>query len=162
MFGSLFRRKGPVHVEKTCTVDFNHLDESFHLLRTTATEVSTEAAKAAKAIEDRDRRIKACFEALNAASDIIFIIDANRNVYFCNDKFVDTFGLNSYDDAVDRNVCDIVPDVHCTDEMWGLVKKNKTFEDIVGEYRLTIVPMMNGVPDPIYYVCTMKPTGLNQ
>lgn len=143
-------------------VDMMHLDESFNLLCSTATEVSVEASKAAKALEDQTRRIKACFEALNSASDIIFIVDADRNVYFCNDRFVEEFGFCCYTDAVDKCVCDVVPGMKCTDKMWKTVKKNKTYDDIIGKYKLTIVPMMNGVPDPIYYICTMKPTVTNQ
>lgn len=156
MFTALFGKRSQPIYTLTRPVDLDQLDQSFHLLKTTATEVSVEASKAAKAIEDRDNRIKACFEALNSASDIIFIINSDRNIFFCNDRFVEEFGLCDYKEAIDRSVCDIIPNVHCNDALWDEIRLNKTFERVIDGFRLTIVPMMNGSPVPIYYICTMK------
>lgn len=104
------------------------------------------------------QRTKACFNALNSASDIIFIVDARRNIFFCNDMFVKTFDHNDYKEVVGKCVCDVIPFMRCNDEMWNVVKKNKLYEEQFEQYNLSIVPMMNGVPDPIYYICTLKAT----
>lgn len=113
-------------------------------------------------IHKKNKRTKACFNALNSASDIIFIVDHQRNIFFCNDMFVKTFGFHDYTEVTGQCVCDVVPGLKCTDELWDTVRQNKTWEDNVGEYQLTVLPMMNGVPDPIYYVCTMKPSVSDQ
>jgi len=109
-------------------------------------------------IREKQKRTKACFNALNSASDIIFIVDKNESMFFCNDKFVEVFNYDHYDDVVGRPLKECIPDISNYDEMWVLIRNNKTWNDVYNhQFKLTILPMMNGAPDPIYYVCTLKP-----
>lgn len=109
-------------------------------------------------IHEKHKRTKACFNALNSASDIIFIIDNKQKIFFCNDMFVDVFDIEDYNDVVNKPILEVLPQINKFDVLWKTVKKNKTWEDTFGtEHKLTIIPMMNGAPEPIYYVCTLKP-----
>lgn len=102
------------------------------------------------------QRKKACFRALNAASDRIFIIDANRKITFCNDMFLKTFHIYNHEDIIGLYIYEVIPDMLCNSDVWSHVQTNQTWEGSFREYIMTIVPVMNGVPKPIYYVCTMK------
>ena len=109
-------------------------------------------------IYEKSKRTKACFNALNSASDVIFIVDKYRNMFFCNDQFIHMFKFGQYDHVVGKPLEECMPDIQKYDEMWHTIMNNKTWEDVYnGEFKLTIIPMMNGAPDPIYYVCTLKP-----
>lgn len=110
----------------------------------------------------KEQRMKVCFTALNSASDIIFIVDNQGKIFFCNDKFVQAFHLENYDDVVDRNVEDALPfSIPNRKEMWDHVKSNHVWEQVVcTKYKMTILPMMNGQPQPIFYICTLKQISL--
>ena len=107
---------------------------------------------------ERNRRTKACFEALNSASDIIFIADKKGDLFFCNDKFLEHFNIAKYDDVVGRIITDVIPNIDDYDQIWYTISQNKTwYGHYNAHYRMTIVPVMNGAPAPIYYVYTIKP-----
>lgn len=105
-------------------------------------------------IRDRQRRTKACFQALNSASDVIAIIDHNCRIFFCNDRFIEAFKVSSYNNVVGERLEDVVGEVD--QKMWKTVQKNKTWKGSFHEYNLTVFPMMNGEPKPIFHVCTFK------
>jgi PAS domain-containing protein len=155
-----FLRKGlPSVKEHKSEFNLRDLDLSFNKLRETAVEVSRAAASAAHVLEHEQRRTKACFTALNSASDIIFIVDNDQKIFFVNDQFVEKFNLHAYDSAVDRDLNDVLPDIDNYDYMWERIRKNKSWEDgFRGTHKLTIIPMMNGKVEPIFYICTIKPT----
>ena len=113
-------------------------------------------------VYEKRQRTRACFHALNAASDAIFIVDSNKHIFFCNDTFVELFQFGSYKDVTGKSICDVIPSINCTDDMWEILKNNNSWESDFEDFRLTVVPMMNGVPDPIYYVCTLKPNRQNR
>lgn len=107
-------------------------------------------------LQEKQKRTKACFTALNSASDVIVILDKVGRIFFCNDKFTETYRLPDYGCVVGERLRDVIP-LPLIDEMWATVKQNKTWEGPIGDDQfLTIIPMMNGAPEPIYYVCTMK------
>jgi PAS domain S-box-containing protein len=106
---------------------------------------------------ERHRRTKACFTALNSASDIIFILDKSARIFFCNDRFVDEFHVGTYEDVVNRKIKDVLRDIQNYDEMWDTVSNNEVWEGLCCDrFKLTVLPMMNGAPQPIYYICTLK------
>lgn len=109
------------------------------------------------------RRMKAAFVALNAVSDNIVILDYRGNIFFCNDVFLFTFNINSYESVVGKHICDIL-DILNYDDMWEIISHNGHFdgtcaadENLYGmDHDLHVTPMMNGQPYPIYYICTLK------
>ena len=109
-----------------------------------------------------NKRNKACFTALNAASDIIFIVDRHERIYFCNDGFVDCFGYASYEDVVGLPIFDIIEGVD-SKKIWKKLRQNKpttiTYKEL---YSLSMIPMMNGEPEPLYFIGTMKPLDPNK
>lgn len=107
-------------------------------------------------IREKNQRNKACFQALNSASDMIVIIDSAGRVFFCNDKFVEILNLDEYDKVVGERLVDVIPTVTGEHEMWQTVQSNKAWEGTSGSFRLNVLPVMNGAPKPIYYVCTLK------
>ncbi len=105
-------------------------------------------------IRERQRRTKACFQALNSASDVIAIVDHNCRIFFCNDRFIDAFNITSYNSVVGEKLDDVVGELN--PKMWSTVQKNKSWKGEFQEYQLNVFPMMNGEPKPIYHVCTFK------
>lgn len=106
-------------------------------------------------IREKQRRTKACFHALNSASDVIAIVDKQFNIFFCNDKFTEAFGLHDYNTCVGKPLENVVGK-NVSKSMWKTVQQNKTWTGKFDNYQLTVLPMMNGEPKPIYYVCTFK------
>lgn len=133
---------------------------------------------------ENERREKACFQALNSASDAIAIIDQKAKLFFCNDQFVNIFDFTNYQEIVGKTLITILPNFPLYEEMWETVQQNRTWsiqcphsplkhgseitECIhspescdplncpIRKMQLTILPMMNGQPKPIYYICTFK------
>lgn len=105
--------------------------------------------------KERQSRIKACFSAINSASDIIFILDATGNIFFINDMFVTEFGLDSYDAVVGKHVTETL-NIPRFNAIWKKVSNNKTWEGTYNSAPMSIIPMMNGANHPIYYICTIK------
>lgn len=112
---------------------------------------------------EKQRRMKAAFIALNAVSDNIVILDYRGNIFFCNDVFLFTFNINSYESVVGKHICDIL-DISNYDDMWEIISHNGNFDgtctaegNLYGvDHDLHVTPMMNGQPYPIYYICTLK------
>jgi PAS domain-containing protein len=141
-------------------------------------------------IHEKSRREKACFQALNSASDAIVIIDKRARIFFCNDQFVNLFKFESYQAVVDQHLTDALPNFPLYDEMWETVQQNKTWSIqcpyllmphncstadcplsltqcaahncSIRKMQLTVLPMMNGQPQPIYYICTFKANCSNE
>lgn len=135
-------------------------------------------------ILEKTKRERACFQALNSASDAIVIIDAEGKVFFCNDRFVEMFGFKSYQEVVDFNLPEVIPHIPQYDEMWATISSNKVWSVQcphlcmdhskqtnecplsitncvpsacpIRKMQLNVIPMMNGHPKPIYYICTFK------
>lgn len=107
---------------------------------------------------EKQRRTRACFTALNSASDAIIIIDAEHTIFFCNDEFLRRFDLGDYHNVVGRNIVDVCKSFPDSAEIWEYVKQNQTWYQACPSTNqtLTIVPVMNGVDTPIYYICTIK------
>lgn len=156
MIAKFFSRKSEEFTSRK-PIDFDKVHDSFNLLKQTALEVAHTASTTASVLEKEQRRTRACFTALNSASDIIFIVDNDRKLYFVNDTFLEVFSFQHHDDVVGRELNDVLPDVDNYDLLWQRVTKNKTWEDVFRTYKFTIMPMMNGHSEPIYYICTMKP-----
>jgi PAS domain S-box-containing protein len=115
---------------------------------------------------EKNRRMKASFIALNSISDLIIILDFRGNIFFCNDAFLITFNICSYESIVGKHVCDIL-NIPGFDEMWELISHNQKWDgecsgdSLYGENRIlsqdiSVTPMMNGMPYPIYYICTLR------
>lgn len=108
-------------------------------------------------LRNRERRMKACFIALNSASDPIVILDGAGRIYFCNDRFSKIMGTRDYNDLVGKHLDDVIPDFVDYKNVWSIVSENKIWEGEMNKaFNVSILPVMNGVPDPIYYICTLK------
>ena len=118
-------------------------------------------------LQEKRRRIKACFNALNASSDVVVITDYNNKIIFCNDKFLNKFGFHSFDEVLDRSL-DIIstsenPHFYheaCNQQLkttWIGSTSNCKQNGSIVPCDLTVLPVMNGAPHPIYYIYTMKP-----
>lgn len=106
---------------------------------------------------NRSKRMKACFTALNSASDIIVIVDRDEHVFFCNDQFLRVFGHKEYDEVVGDHISNVLPSIANYDTMWYNVRENRIWKDTYkSNFDLNVLPMMNGAPEPIYYVFTLK------
>lgn len=119
-------------------------------------------------VKSKNKRVKACFNALNAASDVITICDGHGYIVFCNDKFLQKYGFGDFHDVIGKKMNIISSgktDNEIYEDLWKTIKSNKTWSgNIVNKTtkgidvhcKVTIMPVMNGVPEPIYYICTMK------
>lgn len=119
-------------------------------------------------VKSKNKRVKACFNALNAASDVITICDGHGYIVFCNDKFLQKYGFGDFHDVIGKKMNIISSgktDNKIYEDLWKTIKSNKTWSgNIVNKTtkgidvhcKVTIMPVMNGVPEPIYYICTMK------
>lgn len=108
-------------------------------------------------VREKQRRTKACFTAMNSASDMILIADSDFRVFFCNDRFMAYFNVDDYNNIVGERLIDIIPNIPNFITMLHEVHNNHIWEERYdGRFNLTILPMMNGVPQPIYYILTFK------
>lgn len=105
------------------------------------------------------RRQRACFLALNSISDGIVILDKNENIFFANDTFLAAFVAkwSKMDEVVGKKIPDIINDFCSYPNMWETIKQNKSWSnDENKKYKVFAVPMMNGLPEPVFYICTFK------
>lgn len=155
MFTRLFKKSAPTPASIS-SIDLHKIDSSFNLLKATAVEVAQEATNAAAVLEKEQQRTKACFIALNSASDIIFIVDEEENIFFVNDQFIHEFGYTTHHEVVGKTLGSVLSPIseHC--HVWDHVRENKTWQGPFGKYDMNVLPIMNGQPHPIYYVCTFK------
>jgi len=113
---------------------------------------------------ERQRRMKASFIALNSISDIIVILDEKGCIYFCNDTFLTKMAISSYESVIGKHICDLLT-IEGFDDIWEIVSHNKRWDGTCvaddslyeKDHELHVVPMMNGHPYPVYYICTMRP-----
>ena len=151
----IFRRR-PARKLPSFNVDKTVLEESFQKFRTTTSEISLAAQGAAEVLGEQLQRIKACFQALNSASDCIVILDQAGGIYFCNDSFAEKFHVGSYKDIVGKTLKQVV-DVPSYDKMWKSVYNNHPWHgECCDKFTIAAVPMMNGQPHPLYVICTFK------
>ena len=111
---------------------------------------------------------KAIVNALNGASDLILIIDKAGIITFCNARFLDVFGYDCHEEIENKPISIIKSEEHSDSfysDLWEHVKANKPWAgEITNKSRsgqiipcfTTIIPIMNGLPEPIYYISVMK------
>ena len=111
---------------------------------------------------------KAFIAAINSASDNILIIDPNGVVMFCNDAVIKTFGFNAHSCIEGQKISIISSDTMPKEifkDLWVTVRSNNVWTGIIVNKhtsgylincKVTAIPVMNGEPEPIYYICTMK------
>ena len=106
---------------------------------------------------EKQRRTKACFHALNSASDGIVIIDAKARIVFSNDEFNRRFGIEEYKNILNEKMIDVLPWLAKYDDIWQQARQNKSIKIATEEAGdILVMPMMNGLPKPIYFICTFK------
>ena len=162
-------------------INITELDKSFRLLESITTDVAQAATEAAKILKKKTSnrpdpqpdaltkilRIKyganpdretACFAAINGSSDAVAFIDKNGDVFFCNDQFVKEFKYLCYRQIINRNIKEVLPDFARCNEMWDAVQDNESWTKRCTKLNksVTVVPMMEGQPHPLYYICTFK------
>ena len=106
---------------------------------------------------EKQRRTKVCFHALNSASDGIVIIDAKARIVFSNDEFNRRFGIEEYKNILNEKMIDVLPWLAKYDDIWQQARNNKSIKIVTEEAGdILVMPMMNGLPKPIYFICTFK------
>lgn len=152
----IFRKRPQLPVVSSFKHDQELLEDSFQKFRTTTSEITQAAQGAAEVLGEQLQRIKACFQALNSASDCIAILDNHGDIYFCNDSFTETFEVDDYKDVVGKKLKEVVKMASYT-KMWDSVYNNKPWHGTCcKKFTLSAVPMMNGQPHPLYVICTFK------
>lgn len=135
------------------------MEESFQKFRSATSEITQAAQGAAEVLEEQLQRIRACFQALNSASDGIAILDSNGKIYFCNDSFTSMFEKDCYKEIVGKPFNKVVK-MAAFEAMWTDVIHNKTWcGECCDKYTLAAVPTRNGHPVPLYIICTFKLKG---
>lgn len=108
-------------------------------------------------IIEKQRRNKACFHAMNSASDGIVIIDSKARIVFSNDEFNRRFGINDYEKILNKKMIDVLPWLTKYDDIWQHARNNNSIKIATEEAGdILVMPMMNGLPKPIYFICTFK------
>ena len=108
-------------------------------------------------IIEKQRRTKACFHALNSASDAIVIIDSKANIVFSNDEFNRRFDIHDYQSVLNTRIINILPWLSKYDSLWQHARNNNSIKIATEEAGdILVMPMMNGLPKPIYFICTFK------
>lgn len=108
-------------------------------------------------ILEKHRRNKACFHALNSASEDIVIIDSKARIVFSNDEFNRRFGIDDYTKVISMRMIDILPWLAKYDDLWQHARGNNSIKIATEEAGdILVMPMMNGQPKPIYFICTFK------
>jgi PAS domain S-box-containing protein len=121
-------------------------------------------------VKERQKRMKAAYTALNVSNDLISIADSNGNLVFVNDKFIDAYEYPSHVDVIGKNMTVIKNGVPPAEyqSMWEHISKNKMWHGVLInktqtgkslKVDTTILPIKNGVPKPVFYVC--KQTVIN-
>lgn len=101
-----------------------------------------------------NERNRACFIAMNSASDLITILDKDGNIYFANDNFCDYFSI-SHENSVGKWFGDFFKEFDLN--LFNYVKSNKIWEGLFENmFKVIIIPMKNGLDNPIFYIVTMK------
>lgn len=111
---------------------------------------------------------KACTDALNNASDNIIIFDNSETIIFCNDHMIHEFEFQNHQ-VIEGKKIDIISSGYRTDEqiqeIWNTIRNNmpwhgfsrlKSFFGDPIDGLVTILPVMNGLPHPAYYICMIK------
>lgn len=119
-------------------------------------------------LKESELQNKACVTALNSASDIIVICDRTGLITFCNISFLDTFGFADNEQVQGKTLKIVSSGKMPRDffkNMWNTIRSNSTWtETVINKCQnnklidclVTILPIMNGDPNPIYYICVMK------
>ena len=108
-------------------------------------------------LAEKQRRTKACFHALNSASDGIVIIDAKARIVFSNDEFNRRFHIEHYEKILNKKMIDVLPWLVKYDDIWQHARNNNSIKIATEEAGdILVMPMMNGLPKPIYFICTFK------
>jgi PAS domain-containing protein len=103
----------------------------------------------------KNKSLTAYFNALNAASDIIFIVDDKGKIFFCNEKFIEYFKCSCHTSKREHTFHEIFSDINAG-EIWNHISENRVWVSNYRDMVLNITPMMNGRPKPIFYICTLK------
>lgn len=105
-------------------------------------------------IKNTDKRMNACFAALNYASDSIAILDSSYKIVFSNDSFNESFGIHN--DIHGQHLMKVIP---MFPKYFTMVKSlvcNKPWKGKFEDYSINVMPVMNGSPTPVHFICTFK------
>ena len=123
---------------------------------------------------EAERRNRILTTALNSASDNILLIDDDGIVNFCNDHFLEAFGFKSHEEIEGKPISIISSHLMTReffDNLWKTIRNNENWHgSLINRHRdgrfvkahLTIIPIMNGKPSPVYYLSTMKTSFMNE
>ena len=116
-------------------------------------------------LEDNRKRVKILYTSFNAASDLIVIFDSLGTIVYANYQFLVYYNYTE-EYLIGKNITEICGnDRESYNNMWNTVIKNKVWEGLLHckdsdgndhSKQSKILPIMNGVPAPIYYVCSQS------
>lgn len=118
-------------------------------------------------LEDERRRVKVLYSAFNASSDAIVVFDNKSTIIYANEKFSKLYNYTETE-LVGKSITTLRSDktpVSVYKNLWETIKSNKVWEGVVTsltknfeeiEVTCRVLPIMNGKPEPIYYVCTQS------
>lgn len=114
---------------------------------------------------ENNRQISMLIKALNHASDAIVVADYNHRIIYANDAYCKCTGYTvkelmgmytSFVSLINPNIEIDVTKVIETGQVWQGKVSNKHKNGTLVDGMLTITPMLNGKPYPVYYVCVKR------
>lgn len=102
------------------------------------------------------QKTRACFLALNASSDAIVILDRHEKIFFMNFMFQEAF-YHKNTKYEGMHICEVIKDfIGCDKKEHKIFKNTQTWKTVWKDYDITVLPIMNGVPDPIFNIISFK------
>lgn len=117
---------------------------------------------------EAQERASVCSGALNKASDNILIVDSNGMISFSNDALLQTFGFAKHSELERHSLSSLVffeKNQELYENMWNTIRSNHSWVGVMPfshrhgssfQGQMSIIPVMNGHVEPIYYICVIK------
>lgn len=164
-FSNLVRKSKFVCDDELIQQKKNDIQISDHSFTEVYNETRKLAAEIIEKVEDQRKKIKALYSAFNTSSDAIVVSDADGFIVFVNTSFLELYNY-TIESLIGKSL-NILRSPHTSDaflkNMWDTIKSNQYWEGKLinkdsngNEFWVLskILPIMNGKPEPIYYVCT--------
>jgi PAS domain S-box-containing protein len=144
--------------------DIELTDISFHEVYKETRQLASDIIEK---LDDQRRKTKALYSAFNSASDAIAVIDSEGYIVYINESFLNLYKY-SINDVLGQNMVMFSSGQtpkQVFKEMWDTIKSNQIWQGEISnrdscgndiKVISKILPIMNGKPEPIYYVCTQR------
>jgi PAS domain S-box-containing protein len=116
---------------------------------------------------ENNKHISMLIKALNHASDSIAVTDHEHRILYANDAFCNNYGFDLKDillkpmsiissGTTPTNVYDNMKQTIIAGEPWTGILDNRTSSGKNIKEVVTITPVLNGKPYPVYYICVKR------